>query len=99
MVEMSPIGFTLAMAPEKFFQPLSQQAKDNLINWLGCINGKDMPDTNWLWFRVSRSQLSPLSPVSQYNLTVPNLRSSVDRCRSSQTSASPKSMHLTLHRS
>ncbi|KIO29308.1 hypothetical protein M407DRAFT_70645 [Tulasnella calospora MUT 4182] len=52
MVEMSPIGFTLAMAPEKFFQPLSQQAKDNLINWLGCINGKDMPDTNWLWFRV-----------------------------------------------
>lgn len=53
MVEMSPIGFALAMAPEQLYNPLSQEAKDNLIKWLGAINGKDMPDTNWLWFRVS----------------------------------------------
>ncbi|KAG8905617.1 hypothetical protein FRB99_008563 [Tulasnella sp. 403] len=52
MVEMSPIGFTLAVCPEKFYDPLPQNAKDNLIKWLGGINGKDMPDTNWLWFRV-----------------------------------------------
>ena len=53
MVEMSPIGFSLAICPQKFFEPLTNQSKENLIQWLGCINGKDMPDTNWLWFRVS----------------------------------------------
>jgi hypothetical protein len=53
MVEMSPIGFSLAMCPQKLFEPLTSQSKENLIQWLGCINGKDMPDTNWLWFRVS----------------------------------------------
>lgn len=65
MVEMSPIGFSLAMCPDKFFEPLSQQAKDNLIRWLGGINGKDMPDTNWRWFRVRKSKYTgaPNSPL------------------------------------
>lgn len=53
MVEMSPIGYSLALCADKFYEPLSQEAKNNFIAWLGGINGKDMPDTNWLWFRVS----------------------------------------------
>ncbi|KAG8862771.1 hypothetical protein FRB96_000781 [Tulasnella sp. 330] len=70
MVEMSPIGFALAMAPEQLYQPLSQQAKANLIKWLGAINGKDMPDTNWLWFRVfANLGLSKIgAPFSQEQL-------------------------------
>eukprot|EP01117_Protostelium_nocturnum_P011562 TRINITY_DN4194_c0_g3_i1.p1 TRINITY_DN4194_c0_g3~~TRINITY_DN4194_c0_g3_i1.p1 ORF type:complete len:634 (-),score=143.86 TRINITY_DN4194_c0_g3_i1:22-1923(-) len=52
MVEMSPIGFSLAMAPGAFWEPLSERARQNLINWLSGINDKEMPDTNWLWFRV-----------------------------------------------
>ncbi|QRW23255.1 hypothetical protein RhiXN_08291 [Rhizoctonia solani] len=52
MVEMSAIGFTLAIAGEKLWDPLSEKEKSNLANWLGEINDKEMPDTNWLWFRV-----------------------------------------------
>ncbi|CAE6442191.1 unnamed protein product [Rhizoctonia solani] len=52
MVEMSAIGFTLAVAREKLWDPLSEQQKNNLADWLGAINDKEMPDTNWLWFRV-----------------------------------------------
>ncbi|MCJ1306860.1 hypothetical protein MMC25_000504 [Agyrium rufum] len=52
MVEMCPIGFTLAVASAKFWDPLTQQEKDNIAAWLGYINDKEMPNTNWLWFRV-----------------------------------------------
>lgn len=52
MVEMSPIGYTLAMCPEQVWGKLSVQGKENLAAWLGAINDKEMPDTNWLWFRV-----------------------------------------------
>ncbi|KAJ1557894.1 hypothetical protein HK096_004758 [Nowakowskiella sp. JEL0078] len=52
MVEMSPIGFALATAPKAFWEPLSETGKKNLITWLAAINQKEMPDTNWLWFRV-----------------------------------------------
>ncbi|KAG9034731.1 hypothetical protein FRB95_012681 [Tulasnella sp. JGI-2019a] len=70
MVEMSPIGFALAMAPEQLYHPLSQEVKDHLIKWLGAINGKDMPDTNWLWFRVfANLGLSKIgAPFSQEQL-------------------------------
>ncbi|EJD05590.1 uncharacterized protein FOMMEDRAFT_103711 [Fomitiporia mediterranea MF3/22] len=52
MVECSAIGFSLAVAKETLWDPLSQEAKTNLENWLGGMNNKRMPDTNWLWFRV-----------------------------------------------
>ncbi|KAI9703443.1 MAG: hypothetical protein M1820_005916 [Bogoriella megaspora] len=52
MVEACPIGFTLAIAHKQFWDPLSEQAKKNLEDWLDSMNDKAMPDTNWLWFRV-----------------------------------------------
>lgn len=52
MVEMSAMGFTLAVARELVWDPLSETEKNNLADWLGAINDKEMPDTNWLWFRV-----------------------------------------------
>ncbi|KAJ5175374.1 uncharacterized protein N7482_001251 [Penicillium canariense] len=52
MVEMCPIGFTLAVAPHIFWDPLSEKQKDNVTKWLNSINAREMPNTNWLWFRV-----------------------------------------------
>lgn len=51
MVEMCCIGYTIAVAPV-FWESLSEKERVNLENYLGGINDKDMPNTNWLWFRV-----------------------------------------------
>ena len=53
MVECSAIGYSIAVAKETLWDPLPQSAKENFEKWLGGMNGKQMPDTNWLWFRVS----------------------------------------------
>jgi hypothetical protein len=45
MVEMAPIGFSLAVASHKFWDPLDQKAKDNFTAWLQGINDKEMPDS------------------------------------------------------
>ncbi|EUC48018.1 hypothetical protein COCMIDRAFT_88323 [Bipolaris oryzae ATCC 44560] len=52
MVEACPIGFTLAVANKEFWEPLTERQKKNVETWLGSMNDKKMPDTNWLWFRV-----------------------------------------------
>jgi hypothetical protein len=52
MVECSAIGFSIAVAKEKLWDPLSPKVKANFENWLGGMNDKEMPNTNWLWFRV-----------------------------------------------
>jgi len=52
MVECSAIGFAIAVAKEKLWDPLSDDAKKNFEDWLGGMNDKEMPNTNWLWFRV-----------------------------------------------
>ncbi|KAF2834322.1 hypothetical protein M501DRAFT_944377 [Patellaria atrata CBS 101060] len=52
MVEACPIGYTLAIAGHEFWDPLTQKQKDNIETWLGSMNDKEMPNTNWLWFRV-----------------------------------------------
>jgi hypothetical protein len=52
MVEFCPLGFALAVAPHAFWDPLTPSQKANVTTWLGSINGKEMPNTNWLWFRV-----------------------------------------------
>ncbi|KAF3386630.1 hypothetical protein F1880_000100 [Penicillium rolfsii] len=52
MVEMCPIGFTLAVAPHVFWDPLTDKQKENVTRWLNSINEREMPNTNWLWFRV-----------------------------------------------
>ncbi|KAF1941283.1 hypothetical protein EJ02DRAFT_512573 [Clathrospora elynae] len=52
MVEACPIGFTLAVAGNEFWAPLTDTQKKNVESWVGSMNDKKMPDTNWLWFRV-----------------------------------------------
>ena len=51
MVEMEILSFALLCAPSSFL-PTSSTARQNLIKWLQNINGKTIPTTNWLWFRV-----------------------------------------------
>lgn len=53
MVECSALGFTLSVAGDQFWNKFSEREKDNIANWLGGMNDKEMPNTNWLWFRVS----------------------------------------------
>ncbi|ETN42005.1 uncharacterized protein HMPREF1541_03944 [Cyphellophora europaea CBS 101466] len=52
MVEMCPLGFALIVAPAQLWEPLTQSEKQNVQQWLGAINAREMPNTNWLWFRV-----------------------------------------------
>ncbi|KAG9193915.1 hypothetical protein G6011_03950 [Alternaria panax] len=52
MVEMEIIAFALLAAPDTMFHSQTEEAKRNITAWLGTINGKDFPTTNWLWFRV-----------------------------------------------
>ena len=52
MVESCPIGYTLAIAGKDFWDPLSDKQKQNVATWIGSMNNKEMPNTNWLWFRV-----------------------------------------------
>jgi hypothetical protein len=51
MVEMCPLGFALCVAPKQLWEPLNAAERENLRAWLD-INAKEMPNTNWLWFRV-----------------------------------------------
>ncbi|KAH7114269.1 hypothetical protein B0J11DRAFT_572323 [Dendryphion nanum] len=52
MVEMEIISFALLAAPDVMFHRQTKEAQKNIADWLGTINGKDFPTTNWLWFRV-----------------------------------------------
>ncbi|KAI0356130.1 hypothetical protein OH77DRAFT_1503646 [Trametes cingulata] len=52
MVECSAIGFSLSVAREQLWDPLPAEGKRHLEEWLGGMNDKEMPNTNWLWFRV-----------------------------------------------
>ncbi|KAK8238290.1 hypothetical protein HDK90DRAFT_411673 [Phyllosticta capitalensis] len=52
MVEACPIGFALAIAGDAFWKQLDEHQKKNVAAYLGSMNDKDMPNTNWLWFRV-----------------------------------------------
>lgn len=52
MVEMCPLGFALAVVPG-IWEGLGDKGRRDLEEWLaGGVNDKNMPDTNWLWFRV-----------------------------------------------
>jgi hypothetical protein len=52
MVEAEIIAFGLLAAPESIYGSLSERCKQNVTNWLLGMNGMDMPNTNWRWFRV-----------------------------------------------
>ena len=52
MVEMAVMGMALCMVPERFYFDLPEDARRNLYRWLNQINRYDMPQNNWLFFRV-----------------------------------------------
>lgn len=52
MVEMAVMGMALCMIPERFYFELPEDARRNLYRWLNQINRYDMPQNNWLFFRV-----------------------------------------------
>jgi hypothetical protein len=52
MVEMEIISYSLLSAPDVMFHSQTEEARENITEWLKSINGKDFPPTNWLWFRV-----------------------------------------------
>lgn len=47
MVEACPIGYTLAVASKEFWEPLTERQRSNVEAWLGSMNDKEMPNTNW----------------------------------------------------
>ncbi|KAH6713971.1 hypothetical protein BKA61DRAFT_551291 [Leptodontidium sp. MPI-SDFR-AT-0119] len=51
MVEMEPIAYALLTAPAVFF-PSEVDKQQKLIAWLRSINDKEVPPSNWRWFRV-----------------------------------------------
>ena len=52
MVEMAVMGMALCMIPERIYFDLPEDARRNLYRWLNQINRYDMPQNNWLFFRV-----------------------------------------------
>jgi len=52
LVEMAPIAFSLLLAPEQVWQPLSADAQRKLGAWLDQVNKTPLFDCNWLFFKV-----------------------------------------------
>ncbi|SMD01375.1 DUF2264 domain-containing protein [Rhizobium sp. RU36D] len=52
MVEMAGISLALILAPGKFWDPLADTAKDQIVRWMLTINDFPTADSNWLFFRV-----------------------------------------------
>ncbi|KAF2212427.1 hypothetical protein CERZMDRAFT_112121 [Cercospora zeae-maydis SCOH1-5] len=76
MVESCPIGFTLAIAGTHFWEPLTGAQKQNVENWIGSMNDKEMPNTNWLWFRVFANLGLKANGSEAYNMG--RIRADVD---------------------
>jgi hypothetical protein len=62
MVEMEPIAYGLLVASSTFLpkpwtasgqdQQANQQRRNIIVAWLRSINDKEVPPSNWRWFRV-----------------------------------------------
>ncbi|KAL2823526.1 hypothetical protein BDW59DRAFT_180582 [Aspergillus cavernicola] len=52
MVEAEVIAVALLLAPAEFFHGQDAAVRANIEAWLRGMNGKEMPPTNWRWFRV-----------------------------------------------
>lgn len=52
IVEMASLGFSLLLAPEHFWEPLTKDQQENVANWLNQINHVKAHDCNWLFFAV-----------------------------------------------
>lgn len=52
LVEMAAFGMALVLAPEKIWEPLSENEKKNLCEWLSQVNDHKVWDCNWVLFIV-----------------------------------------------
>ncbi|KAI0053822.1 hypothetical protein FA95DRAFT_1586042 [Auriscalpium vulgare] len=76
MVECSAIGYAIAVAREQLWDPLSAEAKAHFEAWLGGMNDKEMPNTNWLWFRVFANL--GLSKVGSSHFSAARMKADMD---------------------
>lgn len=51
-VEMAAIAYGILMTPEKFWEPLSEEEKNNLSRWLREINQYECSQSNWQFFCI-----------------------------------------------
>ncbi|WP_245771384.1 DUF2264 domain-containing protein [Actinacidiphila guanduensis] len=51
-VETAAIGFALALAPERFWDPLSGRERDRVGRWLASSLDRETPGNNWNFFPV-----------------------------------------------
>lgn len=51
-VEMAALAFAVWMTPEKVWEPLSLQEREDFGRWIGQINTHKISENNWLFFRV-----------------------------------------------
>jgi hypothetical protein len=52
IVESASVGWALALAPEKLWEPLDPKAKDKAAAWLSAAYLGPVADTNWHYFPV-----------------------------------------------
>jgi hypothetical protein len=87
MVEMEILGYALLSAPGAFLPPApvdpaaptaeeleNLRVRRNIVEYLRSINGKPMPLTNWLWFRV----MANLALVKSCGVPYEELKGSMD---------------------
>lgn len=52
LVEMAAMGYTMLLAPEQIWEPLSKEEKGRLSDWLNEINRNKCCDCNWRFFQI-----------------------------------------------
>ncbi|WP_293855382.1 DUF2264 domain-containing protein [uncultured Alsobacter sp.] len=52
MVELAALGYALRLVPDRLWEPLSSQAKDNVARWLTQARVRPFSTNNWKFFRV-----------------------------------------------
>lgn len=52
MVEMAALVTAVSLSPDKLWNPLSAQEKENLYQWLNQINQRKVHLNNWRYFRI-----------------------------------------------
>jgi hypothetical protein len=52
LVEMAAIALSLIIARNRFWDPLDAAEREQLYTWLASIEGRELPGTNWHFFRI-----------------------------------------------
>lgn len=52
LVEMAALVTAITLSPEKLWNPLTQEQKDNLYNFLAQSNTNELHANNWRYFRI-----------------------------------------------